>query len=350
MYINAGLKGVFMDNVLVSVVIPVYNVEKYLVYCLESIKNQTYTNIEIICINDGSTDNSLNILNEYSKKDSRIKVLSQPNQGQSIARNEAINITNGKYIYFLDSDDMIELNTLEITVKHLEERQLDILFFDGCAIFENNELEECYSKYKTMYKKNINCEKTLTGFDMFAKLVSSNNYIASQCLYIFDKKLIVENDIRFKENSIHEDNLFTFKLLLSASKVAYINETLFIRRVREGSTMTKVKTFDNFLGYLVCIMEMTDFLESLNIKDNKTLIEYLDKFIQNTINLYGKLPLVEQVKIETLDIQKKYFFELFLKPRLTCKEIQKCYKQEINSLNGQLEWHKNKIQEMKSDF
>lgn len=79
-----------MDNILVSVIIPVYNVEKYLIDCLECIINQTYANIEIICINDGSTDNSLDVLNEYSKKDCRIKVISQVNQGQSIARNKAI--------------------------------------------------------------------------------------------------------------------------------------------------------------------------------------------------------------------------------------------------------------------
>lgn len=95
----------------ISVVVPVYNVETYLEECLNSIINQTFSDIEIICINDGSTDSSLDILNDYSKKDDRIKIINQENKGLGATRNKGIDLAKGKYIFFIDSDDYIELNT-----------------------------------------------------------------------------------------------------------------------------------------------------------------------------------------------------------------------------------------------
>ena len=98
----------------ISVIVPVYNVELYLYQCLDSIINQTFKDIEIICINDGSTDNSGKVLEEYAQKDDRVKVLTQENQGQAVARNKGLDIAKGEYIYFVDSDDFIHPQTLEI--------------------------------------------------------------------------------------------------------------------------------------------------------------------------------------------------------------------------------------------
>ena len=98
-----------LESSKISVIVPVYNVEKYLKRCLNSLVNQTYTNIEIICVNDGSKDNSLNILNEYAQKDNRIVVISQENQGQGIARNKGLEIAKGDYIGFIDPDDFIDV-------------------------------------------------------------------------------------------------------------------------------------------------------------------------------------------------------------------------------------------------
>ena len=113
----------------ISIIVPVYNVEKYLKECLDSLINQTLEDIEIICINDGSTDNSLAILEEYQKKDSRIKVFSQKNQGVSAARNLGIEKATGEYLTFLDSDDRLELNTCEILYKETIAKNSDFLFF-----------------------------------------------------------------------------------------------------------------------------------------------------------------------------------------------------------------------------
>lgn len=102
-----------MNTPLVSIVIPVYNVELYLRECLDSVISQTYHNLEIICVNDGSPDNSLSILEEYAAKDSRIRIISQENAGISVARNTGMDVATGEYIYFLDSDDYIALEMVE---------------------------------------------------------------------------------------------------------------------------------------------------------------------------------------------------------------------------------------------
>ena len=117
------------SNVKVSVIVPVYNVEKYLKDCLDSVVNQTLEDIEIICVNDGSTDNSLAILEEYAEKDSRIKIITQENKGLGGARNTGLYHANGEYISFIDSDDWIELNTFEELYNMSKNLDLDMLMF-----------------------------------------------------------------------------------------------------------------------------------------------------------------------------------------------------------------------------
>ena len=121
----------------VSIIIPIYNGEKHLAECLDTIQNQTYTNLEIICINDGSRDKSLSILKEYQKKDDRFIVIDQKNAGQSKARNEGIRRASGKYISFVDCDDFIELDMIEKMVLKAEETNADIVITNFSLYFED---------------------------------------------------------------------------------------------------------------------------------------------------------------------------------------------------------------------
>ena len=115
-----------LNNMKISIIVPVYNVEKYLERCLDSLINQTLKDIEIICINDGSTDNSSEILKEYAKKDSRIIIINQNNQGISVARNNGMNKAKGKYIGFVDSDDWVDLDFFEKLYKAAEKHNAQI--------------------------------------------------------------------------------------------------------------------------------------------------------------------------------------------------------------------------------
>ena len=127
----------------VSVIIPIYNTGKYLKQCMDSIINQSLKGIEIICVNDGSTDNSLDILKEYSN----IKIINQKNQGLSIARNTGLKYANGEYIYFCDSDDFLQLDALENLYLFAKHNNLDVLYFDGIAFFESEELKNKFHIY-----------------------------------------------------------------------------------------------------------------------------------------------------------------------------------------------------------
>ena len=126
----------------VSVIIPVYNVEKYLEECLDSVCNQTLANIEIICVNDGSTDGSVDILNAYAEKDDRIKIISQSNQGLGASRNNGLKASSGKYILFLDSDDYIDLTSLEKLVDNIVSNDSDMVLFKFQNFDDNKNLHK----------------------------------------------------------------------------------------------------------------------------------------------------------------------------------------------------------------
>lgn len=135
------MRGVLMEPK-VSIIIPIFNTEKYLTECLDSIYRQSVKELEIICVDDGSTDDTPKILERYSKADSRIRILTQENQGVSVARNSGMAIATGEYIQFLDSDDMLEPWALEYAVQQMIEKELDVFYFDAQTIFESVQLEE----------------------------------------------------------------------------------------------------------------------------------------------------------------------------------------------------------------
>lgn len=216
----------------VSVIIPVYNTEDYLEECLDSIINQTLKDIEIICVNDGSTDNSLNILNEYAKKDNRINIISQENQGQAVARNNGMKYIKGEYFCFMDADDLLDLNTLEECLKVSEEKSLDFVM------------------YKLINFEDDNKFYTTPGYDMqvVADSVKNNvfnyksldelifNVTVSPVNKLFNTKFILDNDIRFPEGTIFEDNLFFWRMFFNANRCYFIQEYYYKRRRHESST------------------------------------------------------------------------------------------------------------------
>lgn len=216
----------------VSVIVPVYNTEKYLEECLDSIVNQTLEDIEIICINDGSTDDSINILENYAKKDNRIKIFSQQNSGLSVSRNNGLELANGKYVYFIDSDDYIELTALEELYSIAEEKDLDMIIFklinfndgsDEKFTTEDYEMRPlCHLDGKVFNYKDI-------GDGALIFMVSAPGK--------FFKRSLIKN-IRFPEDLIFEDNLFFAEAMLEAERVSFLDKHLYNRRIRESSITT----------------------------------------------------------------------------------------------------------------
>ncbi|MDR2570126.1 MAG: glycosyltransferase [Oscillospiraceae bacterium] len=266
----------------VSVIVPVYNVELYLRECMDSIINQTLQDIEIICINDGSTDNSPAILDEYRRIDNRIQIINQENKGLSNARNTGLDCAKGTYIHFMDSDDMLQTDTLIEAYTIAQEHKSDAVFFDASIIYENNELVEEYSDYPaTYYIRNNDYSGITEGKKLFAAMHKNGEYRTQVCMQLIRTEFLIENDLRFYEGIYHEDQLFTLLCMLQAKRVYYINKPFFIRRIRTGSIMTEQKNFNHFYGYFTCFLEILLFTGKNNYDD-----EVMHYIIKQMINIH----------------------------------------------------------------
>lgn len=259
----------------ISVIIPVYNVENYLKECLDSICTQTLTDIEIICINDGSTDNSLNILNEYAKKDSRIKIISKENGGQATARNLGIKEAQGEYIAFVDSDDFIEPKMLEKLYKKSKENNLDIAM---CKISTyNNQTRKIKDNvwYYMLgvfrdFEKDIFTHKDTKEFTCNIAVTPYNK--------IYKTSLLIDNNILFPEGLIFEDEKFFYDVYLRAKKISLIDEFLYYYRVnRKGSTVDISKESDYSDIVLISKQIRETFKETGNYEEYKILL--INRFI-----------------------------------------------------------------------
>ena len=255
---------------MLSVIIPVYNVENYLNECLDSVTSQTLEDMEIICIDDGSTDNSLNILKEYSKKDKRIKIITKENGGQATARNLGIKEAQGEYIAFVDSDDFIEPTMFEKLYTKAKDNNLDIAM---CKIATyDNQTEEIKDNvwYYMLgvfrdFEKDIFNHKDTKEFTCHIAVTPYNK--------IYKTTLLKENNILFPEGLIFEDEKFFYDTYLRAKRVSIVDEFLYYYRInRKGSTVDTIK--DNDFSDIVPISKLIreTFKETDNYEDYKILL------------------------------------------------------------------------------
>lgn len=226
--------------------------EKYLRQCVDSIIGQTYPNIRIILVDDGSTDSSGQICDEYARIDQRITVIHKPNGGLSDARNAGLAQADTKYIYFLDSDDYIEPQTIEILRAYSEQNNLDVLTFDVNEII--NEGSERVGNYDYWVTKG-SYPDIMKGYELLAELLRNGGYKAPAPLHFYRREFLAENGITFKKGIIHEDELFTFIALLHAERVAHIPARLYDRRVRDDSITTTKFTQRNSDSMYIILRE-----------------------------------------------------------------------------------------------
>ena len=281
---------------MISVIIPVYNDEEYLHVCINSVINQTYSNLEIICVDDDSSDSSYEILKYFANKDSRIKILkNETNKGLGYNRNKGMEVATGKYISFLDSDDWISPDTFEILVKKAEEENLDVLIYKSIVYYEDTQ-NFGMERYYDMDFMNEWDSKVFNHWDLDKTKLFSIPVAAWNKLYL--KSFLDDNNIRFpNENLIHEDNPFYCKMITSAERISLINHYFHNRRRRSGSIMTwnNERLFDN-IEIVYKILEV--FLEK------PELYEYYKKEV-----LFYIFVAVLDAKYEQIDEQfKERFF------------------------------------------
>jgi len=233
-----------------SIIIPVYNVEHWLRQCLDSVLKQTNGNWEAVCVNDGSTDGSLSILEEYAKLDSRIRIISQANGGLSAARNKGLDEAVGDYILFLDSDDWIENNTLETIANHLQGE--DMLCYGGRRYDEANSIFFPADK--------LPCATYDSGMEYYNSNALAQRDFAFVCVVLrcYRRQFLLDNLLRFREGILHEDNLFTPQACYYAQRVKVIDDILYNYRLRQGSIMT-TRSLQSRKSMLLIANELASF-------------------------------------------------------------------------------------------
>ena len=231
-----------MSNIKVSVVIPVYNVENYLSECLDSVINQTLKDIEIICVNDGSTDNSLAILKEYAQKDERIKIITQQNQGGAIARNNGLKKIIGEYVIFLDSDDVFDLTMLEKMYNRAVETSADVTVCDSRYFI--SDINKTYKTYGIRYDK-------LPDMKVFSpSMIPHYNIYQAFVGWAWDKlyrkDFILDVGLEFQNLRSSDDMYFSYISLVLSKRIALLKEPLVFYRKNNpssiGATRTKFST------------------------------------------------------------------------------------------------------------
>lgn len=298
----------------VSVIIPVYNVEKYLAECLDSICNQTLSELEIICVNDGSTDSSLEILKRYAAIDKRIVVLSQENGGLSVARNTGIKFAKGEYIYFCDSDDKLDVKALEVLYNRAQNDNLDMLYFDAEAFFESAEVEKQFASYKTYYKRKNNYQGIYSGKKLFNELLKNKDYLPAAWINFVKTDFILKNNLIFEPGILHEDNLWSFKCALLAERVGYSANTFFHRRVRSNSIVTQQINFNHVYGYFLSAVKGIEFLKFIKLSEDefKNINNLINGWINNSKDRFSKINDIEKSKMEVLSVYEKTLFTIFI--------------------------------------
>lgn len=264
---------------LVSIIVPIYNVEQYLAECLESLVNQTLQDIEIICVNDGSPDNSADIVRKYMQADSRIKLIEQENRGLSGARNTGLKIARGEYIYFMDSDDWLESNAMDVCYQAAVTEGVDVVFFDALAFKDEVDVKDSINDYdRSPSLKNLSYRK-LSAKSMFLRLVLTGAMRPPVWLNFIRRDLLVKNNLDFKEGLIHEDELFTPQLYALANTMMYIPRMFFHRRVRQGSIMTSVKIEKTLDVLQYIIVELYKFAKAHSSARTVVLLRCYDLFV-----------------------------------------------------------------------
>lgn len=259
-------------NYLVSIVVPIYNVEKYLERCLNSLINQTYKNIEILLINDGSTDESEIICLKYIKKDSRIKYYKKENGGLSSARNKGIAVSMGKYISFIDSDDYVRNDMIETLLYYIVKNDADIVECNYYEVRTNGKITEKKKNYRI---------KSYNSSEAIKSLIDNESITPTAWNKLYNRQLF--NNIKYTENIFHEDEDIIIKLLIKSKKIVSIPDCLYFYITRNGSIINSPLKLNHF----DIIKIMQDRIQLLKMEGAAN--ELIDKSNARLSNIYNEL-------------------------------------------------------------
>lgn len=324
-----------MNQPKVSVIIPVYNAEKYLRQCLDSVINQTLRDIEIICVDDGSADQSMDILQEYKNKDKRIKVIEQINQYAGMARNNGLKIATGRYVHFLDSDDWIESNMYQVMVNAIERENAEVCVCFH-ETFDNVTGETMLRAHHLKRGKHI----STTNFKDNPTYFLRNVVVPWNKIYL--REFITSNNIQFDDLICSNDRSFYVQILLHAKTIAVLEEYLVHYRVNNNASLVGEKRLKNFECHFKSYEKIWDLVqkESIDVKRlilNVSLDDFFAFYKKSSGELREKIAsmLIEYLptmplNILTDDSQKFMWYNEYIKllngqsigGKLSVKELQ----------------------------
>lgn len=238
-------------SIKLSIIIPIYNVEKWLEECLDSVFSQYRDDIEIILINDGSTDQSLKIAERYYSKEKNIQLIDQPNRGLGAARNVGIQRAQGEYLFFIDSDDYIKENAI-IKILHVISKYPEV----DCLLLNYTEFEDESNKIlKEKFLKH-DYKRIENGAKILCETFQNKEYISGAQFHIVKRKLLRNKKVRFDEGVIHEDEGFSFDVMVNSVLVYILVDPIYFYRIRKNSIMQKNSYQKSFSGYAVELIRM----------------------------------------------------------------------------------------------
>lgn len=257
-----------VDHPDVSVVIPIYNSVDWLEDCLSSVLAQTGPTLEVICVDDGSTDGSERILQRFAEKDERVRIVTQPNSGQSVGRNRGLDEASGRYLIYLDSDDFWQEDSLSALVNQADSGQLDLLLFDSFAFRDGDVDKSIWERYATYYQRSQEYRRTRSGIRMLADMRRQRDYRPHVGLYLARTAFVRDLGTRFIPGIVHQDNPYTFSLLLHAKRVAHVRTDFYARRIRPGSTITGLDDLRSAKGYYLSYLAMVRELGARDLESD----------------------------------------------------------------------------------
>jgi len=276
----------------VSVIIPAYNGEEYLHECLDSVFSQTLRQFQVICVNDGSTDHTAQILYAYQQQHPDMIIVTQDNGGLSAARNAGLACATGEYIDFLDCDDTLQEDALECLYRRASHDSLDILFFDGETIYASEKLKMDYPGYEKLYRTKMNLgKKTMTGEKLFVRLVEGESYRSSACMYLLRNGFLQAQGFTFFPGIYYEDNVFTLQCLLSAERASVDPTPYYKRNIHNSSIVTAQKKFEHARSYYICQNAIQSFLlsHSFSSETMRCAQQQITSLLRNAMQVYGNL-------------------------------------------------------------
>lgn len=287
----------------ISIIVPIYNVERYLRDCIDSILNQTYANLEIILVNDGSTDTSLDICKEYAVKNKNIKIVDKKNGGLSDARNAGLEKATGKYIMFVDSDDFLTPNSCELLYNAIKEH--DVEFVSANFIFTNNE--------GIPWKKPMFSEKFQSRYLSIDEYLYSF-YLINSTVWnkIFKKEFLDRNKLKFKVGLLAEDAVFTTLAFLKAKKTYYLKDIVYYYRQRETQKGNLSISFNGSAEYFKKVNKAYKIIYN-NFKKYDQMDFYRYYYAKSVSYIFYKIVdsimLSDKEKIKVLK-EMKWFFDI----------------------------------------